>query len=130
MAPVASGELSSGERAELDRVIRSAEQVSRVEFSVFRGISQGDPRAFAGSLHAALAAPDRSILIMIDPLVRAIEVVTGAEVRRTLSDRAVELAVLAMQTEFAQGNEVGGITRGINLMAEHARAPRTMHVRP
>lgn len=130
MAPVASGELTSRQRAELDRVIRSAEQISRVEFSVFRGLSEGNPRTFAESLHAALAAPDRSILIMVDPLVRAIEVVTGAEVRRTLSDRAVELAVLAMQTEFAQGNEVGGLTRGINLMAEHARAPRTMHVKP
>ncbi|WP_239455329.1 DUF5130 family protein [Nocardioides gilvus] len=130
MAPVASGELTSRERAELDRVIRSAEQISRVEFSVFRGISQGDPRVFAGSLHAALAAPDRSILIMVDPVARVVEVVTGAEVRRTLSDRTVEMAVLAMQSEFAQGNDVGGITRGINLMAEHARAPRTMHVRP
>lgn len=130
MAPVASGELTSRERAELDRVIRSAEQISRVEFSVFRGVSEGDTRAFAESLHAALAAPDRSILIMVDPVLRVIEVVTGAEVRRTLSDRAVELAVLAMQTEFAQGNEVGGISRGINLMAEHARAPRTMHVKP
>lgn len=129
MAPVASGELTSRERAELDRVIRSAEQISRVEFSVFRGISEGDPRAFAGSLHAALAAPDRSVLVMVDPIARVIEVVTGAEVRRTLSDREVELAVLAMKTAFAEGNEMGGLTRGIHLMAEHARAPRTMHVK-
>ncbi len=96
MAQVASGELSARERAELDAVIRAAEQASRVEFSVFRGRSRGEPRAFAQALHASLAAPDRSILIMVDPSSRDIEIVTGAEVRRTLSDRDSRLAIAAM----------------------------------
>lgn len=127
MAPVASGELSARERADLDKVIRAAEQASRVEFSLFRGVSEGDPKAFAQSLHASLAAPDRSVLIMVDPLRRAVEVVTGADVRRTLTDAEAGLAVVAMQTAFAEGDEVGGLKRGINLLAEHARAPRSNH---
>ncbi|GGD16536.1 DUF5130 family protein [Nocardioides daphniae] len=124
---MARGDLTASERAELDKVIRAAEQASRVEFSVFRGVSDGDPKAFARSLHAALSAPDRSVLVMVDPLARVVEVVTGAEVRRTLTDAEAHLAVMAMQTAFAEGDEVGGLKRGINLLAEHARAPQSNH---
>lgn len=128
MAPVARGELTAAERAELDRVIRAAEQGSRIEFSVFRGLSEGDPRAFAESLHAALPAPDRTVLVMVDPVAHIIEVVTGAHARRRLSDRESALAVVAMQSAFAEGEDVAGLVRGINLLAEYARTPEAMHV--
>lgn len=124
---MAAGELDPRQRAEIDRAIRAAEQACRFEFSVFRGLSEGDPRQFARSLHAALATPERSVLIMVDPRARAIEVVTGAEVRPHLTDPEVELAVLAMQTDFAEGDEVGGIKRGIALLAEHAIPQRLLH---
>jgi hypothetical protein len=95
--------------------------------SVFVGHAEGEPRAFAVSLHRALAAPARSILVMVDPDARALEVVTGSEVRRTLRDPQVELAVAAMQSLFAAGDLVGGLRRGIQMLAEHARAPLTLH---
>jgi hypothetical protein len=63
----------------------------------------------------------------VDPARRALEVVTGAEVRRNLSDGEVELAVLQMQSAFAEGDLVGGLKRGISMLAEHARAPLTLH---
>ncbi|WP_295661289.1 DUF5130 family protein [uncultured Nocardioides sp.] len=130
MAPVPSGELTPRQRAEIDKAIRFAEQVSRFEFSVFRGIAQGDPARYARMLHAALVAPARSVLILVDPTVRALEVVTGAEVRRHLPDRQVELAVLAMQTLFSEGDEVGGLVRGIAMLAEHATPQNTLHAGP
>ena len=58
-----------------------------------------------------------------------LEVVTGAEVRRNLSDGEVELAVLQMKSAFAEGDLVGGLKRGISMLAEHARAPHTLHAR-
>jgi uncharacterized membrane protein YgcG len=125
---VAAGDFTAGERYELDRTIRSAEQSSRCEFSVFVGNAEGDPRAFASRLHASLVAPARSILIMVDPTVRAIEVVTGTDVRRHLTDGEVELAVLHMKSAFAEGDLVGGLKRGICVLADHARAPRTLHM--
>lgn len=67
------------------------------------------------------------MLVLVDPAARAIEVVTGVEVRRNLTDAEVELAVLAMQTAFAEGDQVGGIKRGLSLLAEYARAPETLH---
>ena len=118
---------SAAERAALDAAIRKAEQLSRAEFSVFVGKAEGDARAFATRLHNSLVAPARSVLIMVDPTARAIEVVTGAFVRRTLSDSEVELAVIAMQTAFSEGDLVGGLRRGIALLADHARSPQTLH---
>jgi hypothetical protein len=39
----------------------------------------------------------------------------------------VRLALLEMQTQFSHGDLVGGIVRGINLLAAYGRAPRTLH---
>ena len=121
------GELNAGERYLIDEAIRRAELVSRYEFSVFVGRAHGEPRAFATQLHNSLVAPPRSILIMLDPAARALEVVTGGTVRRTLSDREVDLIVLQMQGYFAEGDLVGGLRHGIQMLGEHARGPETLH---
>jgi uncharacterized membrane protein YgcG len=118
---------SQAERFEIDKAIRDAETVCRFEFSVFVGSAEGEARPFAERLHAVLAAPDRSVLVMVDPSARIVEVVTGSEVRRVLDDPEVQLAVLSMQTAFAAGDLVGGITQGLLLLAEHARRPRMLH---
>ena len=124
---MAAGEFDANERHEIDRCIRAAEQASRYEFSVYVGRADGEPNAFAKRLHSSLVAPPRSLLILVDPVARALEVVTGVEVRRNLSDREVELAVLDMQSAFATGDLVGGLKRGISMLADHARAPETLH---
>lgn len=122
-----AGEFTAAQRVALDQAIRAAEQVSRCEFSVFVGAAEGDPRRFAERLHGALSTPHRSVLIMVDPVARLVEVVTGSEVRRVLSDHEVALAVLAMRSEFAEGDLVRGLRRGITMLAMAARAPRTLH---
>jgi uncharacterized membrane protein YgcG len=130
VARVAAGDFSSAERYALDETIRKAEQQSRVEFSLFVGSAEGDPRAFATQLHNSLVAPARSILIMVDPDARALEIVTGGYVRRTLTDKEVELTALQMQTSFAEGDLVGGLKRGIEMLSEHARPQNTLHAGP
>ncbi len=125
---MATGEaFTASARAEIDKAIRQAETMCRYEFSVFVGASEGETRPFAERLHAALVAPSRSVLVMVDPAARIVEVVTGAEARRVLDDAEVKLATLAMQTAFAAGDLVGGITRGVTMLAEHARRPRMLH---
>lgn len=121
------GEFNGHERYRVDEAIRSAELLSRYEFSVFVGRVVGEPRAFAERLHRALVAPDRSVLVMLDPAARLLEIVTGADVRRHLTDREVELAALQMQNLFALGDLVGGLRRGIGMLAEHAVRPDTLH---
>ncbi len=115
------------ERYDIDKAIRDAETVSRYEFSVFVGSSEGESRPFAERLHATLVAPERSILVMVDPVARALEIVTGTTVRRDLEDGEVQLAALTMQSAFVAGDLVGGITRGVMMLAEHARRPRMLH---
>ncbi|MCF6376961.1 DUF5130 domain-containing protein [Nocardioides KLBMP 9356] len=125
---MAAGELSEADRLALDRTIRLAEESSRVEFSVYVGSADGDDtRAWATRLHNRLVVPARSVLVFVDPSRRAIEVVTGGDVRRHLTDAEVELAVLAMSSEFASGSLVSGLQRGIAMLADHARPQNTLH---
>ena len=118
---------SPAQRQRIDRAIREAETVCRYEFSVYVGDTEGDPRAFAERLHGALVAPARSVLLMVDPSQRVLEVVTGADARRELEDGEVALAVAEMQTHFTHQDLCVGIVRGIGMLAEHARKPPTLH---
>jgi len=121
------GELKPAERYQVEDAIRAAEQLSRFEFSVFVGRADGEPRAFATQLHNRLVAPSRSVLIMVDPDHRVLEIVTGGLVRRTVSDREVDLVAMQMQGYFVADDLVGGLRHGIAMLAEHAAAPRTLH---
>ncbi len=125
---VAAGELSEADRLALDRTIRLAEQSCRFEFSVYVGAAEADDtRAWATRLHNRLVVPARSVLVFVDPARRAIEVVTGGDVRRHLTDAEVELAVLEMSSEFASGSLLTGLQRGISMLADHARPQNTLH---
>ena len=125
---MAAGELKEADRLALDRTIRLAEQSCRFEFSVYVGPAEGDDtRAWATRLHNRLVVPSRSVLIFVDTARRAIEVVTGGDVRRHLTDAEVELAVLAMSSELASGGLLTGLQRGISMLAEHARPQNTLH---
>lgn len=122
-----TGEFNGAQQAEIDRAIRNAETVCRYEFSVYVGAAQGEVSSYARTLHAALANPARSVLLLVDPAARHLEVVTGATVRRTLSDEAVRLAAAGMQSSFSAGDVVGGIKHGVAQLADAARAPRSLH---
>jgi hypothetical protein len=125
---VARGEgFSDDQRYEIDRAIRAAETVCRYEFSVYVGAADAEAGPFSQRLHASLVAPERSVLIMVDPAARLLEIVTGSAVRRDLSDDAVRLAAVAMESAFAEGDLVGGITRGVAQLADAARKPQTLH---
>jgi uncharacterized membrane protein YgcG len=118
---------SPAQRASIDKAIRDGETVCRYEFSVYVGPAEGDSRAFAMRLHEALVAPGRSVLVMVDPAQRVVEVVTGTEARRELEDHEVRLAIVEMQSQFALGDLCGGVVRGINMLASYARKPPTLH---
>ena len=121
---MAAGEIfTAAQRNQLDSAIRRAESLCQLEFSVFVGRAESETRPFAERLHATLPAPADSVLILVDPGVRLLEVVTGAQAHARLDDHQVELAVLTMKSAFAAGDLVGGITRGVQQLAEHAQRP-------
>lgn len=121
---MAAGEaFTAADRQTIDKAIRDAETMCRLEFSVYVGASEGETRHFAERLHAALVAPAKSVLLLVDPAARIVEVVTGVEARRSLDDTEVSLAVMNMQSAFAAGDLVGGVKAGVLQLAEHARRP-------
>jgi hypothetical protein len=99
---------------------------SRCRSTSARSRARRGPRA--ERLHAALDAPESSVLVAVDPAARSLEIVNGEGLRHRLDDRACGLAALAMTTAFAAGDLSGGIVNGVQSLAEHARAPRTLHL--
>ncbi|HYP44143.1 MAG TPA: DUF5130 family protein [Propionibacteriaceae bacterium] len=123
-----AGELSFSDQARIKRAVSNAESSSGLTFAAMIGASgQEDSRGYAERLHAGLSDPDRSVLVLCDPVARALEIVTGAETRRTLDDVECALAAASMQTSFAGGDLIGGLVNGIQQLGESARAPRTLH---
>jgi uncharacterized membrane protein YgcG len=120
--------LTPSDRAAIERAVHNAETSCGFDFSVYVGSSDGDAREHAESLHAQLVEPSRSVLVLVDPVARQLEIVTGATVRRLLDDAEVGLAALSMQTAFAAGDFAGGITTGLQQLADHARRPPMLHM--
>ena len=112
----------------IKRAVRNAETISGLTFSLFVGVSEEDSRAYAERLHKALTDPDHSVLVMCDLEFRKLEIVTGIEARRVLSDLECRLAAAAMLTSFAGGDIVGGLTAGVQQLGESARQPKTRHI--
>jgi uncharacterized membrane protein YgcG len=78
-------------------------------------------------MHAVMASPDRSVMIMINPEDRAFEIVTGQVVRRVLTDQQVQLAAMTMRSSFVENDLVGGIVAGVAMLGQAARGPQTLH---
>jgi uncharacterized membrane protein YgcG len=115
------------QRHELEKVIAGAERLSGRRFAVHVGPSDGDSRAKAEALHARLPDPTNSILVHVDPAERALEIVTGAAVRMTLTNRQAAFAAINMQSAFATGDLERGIRAGVQQLAEFARREKSLH---
>lgn len=110
------------------RAIRLARQQSALPVSVYVGTLDGDSRASALRLHGSLGADaPRTVLVAVDPGARRVEVVTGADVRRRVDDRAAGLAAMTMTTAFQAGDLAGGISAGVLALAEQAHTPPSLH---
>lgn len=124
---MSAGELSPGEIEGLKRAIRDAEDASGLTFSLYLGAAEGDPREYARSLHAQLSDPDESVLVLCDPVSRALEIVTGSVAKRRVSDDQANLAAVSMTSSFEAGRILGGLEGGIRQLGEGARTPPKLH---
>lgn len=113
--------LTHAEQARLDAAIRAAEQSCRAEISVYIGAAEGSIRDFATSLHNTLVLPSRSVLILVDPDHRAVEVVTGGQVRKRLPDEKVAAIVAEMTSAFADGDLAGGLSAAVERIGREAK---------
>ncbi|WP_168929747.1 DUF5130 family protein [Nocardioides sp. GY 10127] len=125
--PTGDLNLTASQRAHVDAAIRHAETLSRAEFSVYLGNSADDTAAFARLLHRNLTLPARSVLVLVDPVRRALEIVVGSWVRQRITDTEIEVAALHLRTDLAAGDAAGGLVRCVTMLAEHAKPQRVLH---
>jgi hypothetical protein len=58
--------------------------------------------------------------VAVSPNQRVLEIVTGPEARKRISDRDAKLAALSMAASFAGGDLAGGVLSGLDQLATHA----------
>lgn len=117
--------LTASQRIELDDVIAAAERVTGLRFAVYLGELGGDVggdvETGAREVHAALGAEAPvAALLAVSPAQRVVQVVTGGEAARRISDRSARLAVLATVASVSQGDLLGGLVNGIRTLADQA----------
>ncbi len=118
---------SISERGDVERIVQIARDICGYEFGVYVGSLEAG-RESAVAMHGGLHEPDAAVLLAIDPDSRSMDIVTGSRVRRTLDDRACEFALLSLRTSLQADQLLAGIRDSIMMLAEHARAPRTLHL--
>lgn len=122
------GPLSPHDIDRIERVIRHAERTTGLRFAVFVGSAGEDPRAYAILLHDAMDDSDRAVMVLVDPAAHALEIVTGQSTRRLLGDAECRLVAATMQSSFTAGELAGGLTAGIQQLANAAYEAPTLHL--
>lgn len=105
----------------LDDVMREAERFTGLRFSVYLGDLGSNTGSYARSLLAGLGADaSTAVLLAVSPGQRVVEVVTGPEAARRVSDRAARLAVLAVVSSCTDGDISGALVTGVRILADQA----------
>lgn len=117
---VADGPFTTRQLLRLDEALRIADQQTGLTFSVYVGELEVPTREHAEKLHKQIEGADRAVLIAVSPNQRRLEIVTGNEARKRISDRDAKLAGLSMAASFAGGDLAGGVVSGIDQLATHA----------
>lgn len=119
--------LTVGQRHDIERVVDLARDICGYEFAVYVGVL-ANGRESAQAIHAGVHDPKAAVLIAVDPDASSMDIITGSQVHRALDDRSCEFALLTLRSSLDVGDVVGGLRDAVMLLAEHARAPRTMHL--
>ncbi|WP_438872275.1 DUF5130 family protein [Paractinoplanes rishiriensis] len=119
-ALAADGPFTTRQLLRLDEALRVADSSTGLTFSVFVGELPTPTRAYAEKLHKQIDDSAHAVLIAVSPNQRRLEIVTGNEARKRISDRDAKLAGLSMAAAFAGGDLAGGVLSGIDQLASHA----------
>jgi hypothetical protein len=101
----------------LDEAMTLASRETGLHFSVYLGDPAGRS---AAALHDELEDAERTVLVVVDPEGRTVEVVTGGQARVRLPDRGAKLAVMSMVASFREGDLLGGLLSGLRMLADQA----------
>ena len=114
------GPFTTRQLLRLDEALRIADQQTGLTFSVYLGDLDEPVRESAEGLHRQLDGADSAVLIAVSPNQRVLEIVTGNQARKRISDRDAKLAALSMAAAFAGGDLAGGVLAGLDQLSSHA----------
>jgi hypothetical protein len=114
------GPFTTRQLLRLDEALRVADKQTGLTFSVYIGELDEPVREHAEKLHKQLDGAARAVLLAVSPNQRLLEIVTGNEARKRISDRDAKLAALSMAASFAGGDLAGGVLSGLDQLATHA----------
>ena len=114
------GPFNTRQLLRLDEGLRVADQQTGLTFSVYIGDLAEPVRESAEQLHKRISHPETAVLVAVSPNQRVLEIVTGPEARKRISDRDAKLAALSMAASFAGGDLAGGVLSGLDQLATHA----------
>ena len=133
--PVATGDVfTAAQQRRIEKALATAVTETGLHWSVFVGDLAGGHRHTCERLHAAAGTrgpgpgPDDTVLVVVSPGQRVVEIVTGEQARRRVTDRAASLAVLSMRTSFEGGDLAGGVLTGVRMLTEAAGVKRGAEV--
>ncbi|WP_438871166.1 DUF5130 family protein [Paractinoplanes tereljensis] len=118
--PAGDGPFTTRQLLRLDEALRVADKQTGLTFSVYIGEMETPSRAFVEKLQKQIEDADYAVLVAVSPNQRKLEIVTGNEARKRISDRDAKLAGLSMAAAFAGGDLAGGVLAGIDQLASHA----------
>lgn len=126
-----SAPYTMGQREDLVRAVRRAEQVSGLDVSVYLGPAESQPAEdFAIDLLDSLPDPERSLLVHWDPATEQLEFVTGDETDRVLTASDLAQARAEVVTSAELNQPLDGLVRALDLLSRHARRPEVLHSDP
>ena len=117
---VLDGPFTTRQLLRLDEALRVADQQTGLTFSVYIGELAEPVREAAERLHKQVENSSSAVLIAVSPNQRVLEIVTGSDARKRVSDRDAKLAALSMAAAFAGGDLAGGVLAGLDQLASHA----------
>jgi hypothetical protein len=117
---VLDGPFTTRQLLRLDEALRVADHQTGLTFSVYLGALDEPTRESAEALHKQLDGADTAVLVAVSPNQRLLEIVTGSQARKRISDRDAKLAALSMAAAFAGGDLAGGVLSGLDQLATHA----------
>ena len=114
------GPFTTRQLLRLDEALRIADQQTGLTFSVYVGELDEPVREHAERLHRQIDRAATAVLIAVSPNQRVLEIVTGPDARKRISDRDAKLAALSMAASFAGGDLAGGVLNGLDQLSTHA----------
>lgn len=113
--------LTARQRKKIARAVHDAEEWTGLQFCVYLGPTEDEPRAHAEALMAELGLAEApAVLLLVAPESRRLEIVTAPAAARRIPDREAQLAAMAMSSSFGVGDVAGGVTEGVRLLAQTA----------